>query len=311
MVRKIAFIAGAALLGMSAAGAANANDVSSDDPMLTGTLEVFGGYRFLNENGTCCVIDDTETPLVGVSGKVNIPVYGRWSVQVDGLYEHYFPSMPGGNWSEDPESVITGIGHLNWRDSSRGLVGIFGGYGWTNVYENNGNFNDDADTEGFVFGAEGQVYLGHFTLYGQAGFTDVRSNNCGGCDPEGLVDAYFWRTEGRYFIEDDTQVEFSVGKARTNRFIDGSDAGFVLTVGVEAKTRLAEFDFGKLYGGVGWRVTDADSPDEDDSVHDHAVFASLSFQFNSNSLKANDRLGATLDSPVFLYRGAAWTEAID
>ena len=91
--------------------------------------------------------------------------------------------------------------HINWRDSGRGLVGVFGGAG-------------DAGGNGFVsnirhgiFGGEGQLYWNQLTLYLQGGYDTTVSPIDSFTDN---VHAWFIRGTGRYFIGQNLMFEGTV-----------------------------------------------------------------------------------------------------
>ena len=79
-------------------------------------------------------------------------------------------------------------GHINWRDSQRGLFGVFAGAG-----DAGGGFGPAR--RHVVGGVEGQLYWNQFTLYVQGGYDTV----VGGFIFDGEPHAWFVRGTGRYF----------------------------------------------------------------------------------------------------------------
>lgn len=108
--------------------------------------------------------DYSYTSLTGMA-RVNIPYNPFYNVQLDvfgdaSLNHGYFNGKGWGNGN-------FGFGaHINYRDPSEGLIGIFAAVGrvW-DIYSYN-------NSPAVMAGLEGQYYCGHWSLYGQAGYMD-------------------------------------------------------------------------------------------------------------------------------------------
>ena len=74
---------------------------------------------------------------------ISLPVGHALGLQVDGLFGYI-----GG----DQEGVVTGAGHLFWRDPGIGLIGGYGSY------------TSFGGEEFYRYAGEGQLYLGNFAL---------------------------------------------------------------------------------------------------------------------------------------------------
>lgn len=194
------------------------------------------------------------------------------------------------NASKYDDSYVSGIaavGHLAWRDPSRGLVGVFGGIGQTDQDD------DETDkTDLYLAGLEGQIFLDNWTLYGQAGYLDSD-----GTDDDALYDAIFGRLVARYYVQPNTKIEAGLAAA-FGKMEDNDDAKIVnWSLGLEhryASTPLSLF--------VGYDGFSAEQPDEDDRITSHEFKIGLRYAFGagSESLISKDRNGASLDAPAFL-----------
>ena len=117
---------------------------------LTGTVLAQSGPAVSELNGKVAYAGGNMNSAEGhnFDGSITLPLTHALGLQVDGLYSRISDMDFGG-----------GAGHLFWRDPKVGLVGLTGGY----LYRNG------VDT--FQAGAEGEYYLGRFTLgfFGGAG----------------------------------------------------------------------------------------------------------------------------------------------
>jgi hypothetical protein len=62
---------------------------------------------------------------------------------------------------------------------------------------------------------------------------------------------------------------------------------------------------------VAYRGGDYDATTEEDDGEEHVGLIGLSFLFGADSLKHNDRYGATLDLPMLPARASPWAEGLD
>jgi hypothetical protein len=126
------------------------------------------------------------------SGSITLPVTPLFGFQGDALYSHIGDA-----------DVYGGAGHFFWRDPAIGLAGITGGY----------LYRSHADT--FQVGAEGEYYLGRFTLGVFGGLGQI---NYDGSAP--FIDTHPTRFIGRvsadYYPVDDLRVGVSYTTAFEN-----------------------------------------------------------------------------------------------
>jgi hypothetical protein len=257
--------------------------------------ELSGGFRHAD-----------STDYVNLSGgmfsgaaRASIPVMERFSVQLDGDVEVYL-SEDGQSW--EPLGLWLAGGHANWRDPSRGLIGLFGaaGYGLQSGFDNSRDYE-----VGYMFGAEGQIYFGDFTLYAQAGYGDFESDN----EPEGFIEGWFLRGVGRWFPNEDSLVEAELSYGQTSQFVDAVDDGKIWNWGLQGKMRMSEAL--PLYGTAAYRGGYYDATTAGDDGSEHMLMVGVNVLFGADSLKANDRLGATLNLPRLPTRSAPWGEGLD
>jgi hypothetical protein len=240
---------------------------------------------------------DNNTHFMGSAfGAVSIPLGTNLSIQIDQQIEGY------ADQSDDEAPVMAGVTglHLSWRDPSLGLFGVFGGLTMGSTQE-----TSMEDPLGFLVGGEGQMYFNDFTLYAQAGY----GHHYVDTDPEGFRNGWFVRGIGRYFISDDVMIEADFAYGHTDTFIDGNDAGDIYNWGVKGKWRPME-DM-PFYTTLAYRGGYYDATTEDDHGKDHAFLVGFSIMVGPQTLKENDRAGATLSTPMLVGRAAAWTEPLD
>ena len=120
-----------------------------------------------------------------VDGSVTIPVAHQFGFQADGLYSR-IGSL----------GFYGGAGHFFWRDPGIGLLGLTGGY----------LYRSGVDT--YQVGAEGEYYLGRFTLGFFGGVGSISYAN-----PAPFIDTNPTRFVGRlsasYYVLDDLRVGVS------------------------------------------------------------------------------------------------------
>jgi hypothetical protein len=302
---KLYFLSGAvavfAMMIASHVYAATPAPAASQSLLFSGSADIQGGWRHLKED------DDDVSDSHGTFGgslRVNVPfstvfrspITDMMSLQLDGQSERYNESTGEGT----PTSNSAAGAHLSVRDPQYWLLGIFASINSPHPVQPTAKGH-------WVEGIEGQAYWDDFTLYGQYGHAHIRSETYDAI--EGFTAGWFWRGAARYFINDDTQVQAELSWGRTSRYIDSDDDGRIWNWGLSGATHLPiNMPF---YGTLEYRGGKYDSTTEGDIGRDHAFLAGLSFRFGANSLKENDRRGATLDLPMLPTRAASWAESLD
>jgi hypothetical protein len=224
----------------------------------------------------------------------------QFDIQAEGT-RYAIPSnqlAPGfaGNFST--LSYLAG-GHVNWRDSQTGLLGVFGGIG-----DAGGNLGTlGADNSGVrhgVIGVEGQYYWNALTLYGQAGYdSTMRMGNVALFDN---IHAWFLRGTGRYFFGPNLMIEgtaqYAKGAAEYTFFaapnVDYDT--WLWRLKAEWKPEAVPFSLFATYEGS--RTSYANNTffgTTSERVTDNRVMAGLRLYLAQGTLLANDRTGATLD----------------
>lgn len=113
---------------------------------------------------------DYNHPSVYGFGKVNIPYDGtKANVQLDFFGDASLHGSQGNQQIGSRGDFGAGV-HLNYRNSSEGLLGAFAATG--RVWDIHGYESSPA----FMAGLEGQYYCGPWMLYGQAGYMDANSS---------------------------------------------------------------------------------------------------------------------------------------
>jgi hypothetical protein len=300
-----------------AATIANAADMPVKAPpalpvlqQASGYVEVYGGWASTRTSHTSCegpagcftITDRFRGWALGGAGRGNYWLSSAMSMQLDAQAEgtSYKLSDAGPNTPNfSNHSYLIG-GHVNWRDSQRGLLGIFAGAG------DAGGGRGDAQRH-VVAGAEGQLYWNAFTLYVQGGYDTLVGSSFE--EPH----AWFVRGTGRYFVTPNTMLEGTVFYARGELKFEPS----FLPIGAspsqdfqiwlwEAKLehRFAATPFAAYvkYRGSETKyettTTFFDPPTlftRHSKATDHRALVGLRLFMGENSLFSNDRNGATLD----------------
>lgn len=289
MTRHTAYVA--MLLG-TVATPALADGVQGKD--VTGTFTVGGGM--FSYESTDDPTDVTRLALSG-SGSIAIILGRELSTQIDIVGEQ----VTAGDADVEQYASMQGFGgHLTYRIENTGLVGLFGGYG-------SGSPTDEETWTGGWIGVEGQFWFDNITVAGQFAWLDISDHDGG--DNEGLDEGtQFWRGVGRYFFTDDTKAEFDIAYLEAENVIDGDDDGDGVEWGLSIQSRLAD---APLYGTLSFRSGHYDATTETDDADVRTASISLTYLFGTNSLKENDRNGASLSTPTMPLRAAGVFSELD
>jgi hypothetical protein len=275
--------------------------------MLIGVVDGWVGGRSVTSTDDP---DDSSHVTFGGDAHVNIPLGDRISTQFDIQTE-----LHNDFGEEASQGVVMLGGHLSYRDPNQFLIGVFAGGGRpfadTLANDSPGTYSG----VGYVAGAEGQIYFGNLTLYGQAGFGDFKVDDDGG--PEGFVNGWFARAVGRYFFHDDFYVEGEYAYGYTNCFIDGTcapseDAGRFHNWGAKAVFRVHQGS--PIYMTLAYQGGNYFATEDPDTGIEHSFRVGFRVLLGGNgapTLLANDRYGATLDTPMLPARAASWVPGLD
>lgn len=292
-IRHTLIASAVALALLPASGAFAADDSAL---VYAGSVDGYVGYRWISSDDSDEVEDD-HTPTYGAGAVVSVPLGQALSVQFDALGE---ANVLDNDSDDDPSSMVSVGAHLSYRDASTMLVGAFAGYGIGTVTDNDGH------SKAAYLGLEGQYYFDPATLYGQVGYVKGPGDDD---ESEGFDDGgWFGRVVGRYFISDDIMLEGDVAYADTDQYVDGDDAGEIWAWGLKYKQRLGK---SPVYGVIAYRGANYDSTTEGDVATEQVLMLGVSFAFGADSLKHNDRSGATLDLPHFLHRANMYSQTLD
>jgi hypothetical protein len=310
---KSILLAGAAIVVCALPHSASAADLPLKAapvvsvPQATGYVEVYGGWAStkIDESGvlsgesTSSFHDSAsfKGSVLGGAARGNYWLTPTFSMQLDvqaeGTSYNYASSSIGTASSLD---YLIG-GHVNWRDSNRGLVGAFAGIGDVN------------STRHAVFGAEGQYYANQYTLYLQGGYDTTLHSVFGVFD----FDAWFIRGTGRYYLTPNLRLE------ATGMYADGTINPSALSCSscffnwtfstllweAKAEWKLDNSPFAlffkyrgsetdtKLSAGGGSSIFSSGSLDA--KTTDNRFLVGARMYLGEKSLLWNDRQGATLD----------------
>ena len=198
-------------------------------PQATGYVEVYGGWASTRTRADgSAIANSVIIPFTeGYAGSSRYSDKGTvlggaargntWLTPIVSMQMDLQAEGTSYNFSGSTSSSLDYLlgGHINWRDSNRGLLGAFAGIG-----DNNG-------VRHAVFGAEGQYYWNNVTFYLQGGYDTtlhssftplaMYSSGPGFLGPFGVdMDAWFIRGTGRYYITPNLRIE------ATGMYADGS-----------------------------------------------------------------------------------------
>jgi hypothetical protein len=276
-------------------------------PQASGYIEVYSGAAWSEDS----VVNASFTNdfkyngwVLGGAGRGNWwateNISTQFDIQAEGT-RYTVPSnrlAPGfaGNFST--LSYLVG-GHVNWRDSQTGLLGVFGGIG--DAGGNTGTFgSDNTGVRHGLIGVEGQYYWNALTLYGQAGYDSTMS--MGNLALFDNIHAWYLRGTGRYFFGPNFMIEgtaqYAKGAAEYTSFaapnVDYDT--WLWRLKAEWKPDAVPFSLFATYEGS--RTNYANNTfflTTSERVTDNRVMAGLRLYMAQGTLVANDRTGATLD----------------
>ena len=262
-----------------------------------------GSYSYTNSNGSnfSGTEDGKVSGLeVNLRASVSIPLSSTFGAQLDGNLSRTV-YKPDANLCSDcaatiaSESVMTS--HVFWRKSGKGLVGLVGQRTTQNT-----NFGTGQST--YYVGAEGQIYAGKATLYGQVTYA---ANDQYGFDGTTGVNA---AVQVRFFPTDNLKFTLKGGYEKLNQsYVDsfGNDRSFgnnykTWLVGGSAEYRLKHSRF-SLVADVDYRDLKQEnyfrsgnfSENSDSAFSGFRAMVGFKVTFGTASLIERDRSGASLD----------------
>src|SRR5262245_21578410 len=214
MILRQVVLAASALTAMTLA--ANAADMPVKAPRVveqpqpvSGYVALYGGWARSEFSFTSCnpgcfgESRSTNGWTLGGAGRVTYWWAPNYSIQLDAQGEgtSYKASAGSSFTRSSSHSYLIG-GHANWRDSQRGLIGIFGGAGDAT------SFLEGNSVRHGLIGAEGQVYWGPVTLYGQGGYNSTLGQ-LSSFGRDGFQ-AWFARGTARVYVNPNFQLEGTV-----------------------------------------------------------------------------------------------------
>jgi hypothetical protein len=291
------------LIGCALAGALIASPAMGGDEgvELSGKGEFLAAYSNLDDRGSDVIQGGEAADYWNLGGGGALDVaWRKLNLQADFSAEGRLDEKSA---DDTYEHAYGGGLHLGWRDPECGSVGAFGAVGEVEI--NNAGDNDP-DTVVWVTGLEGQAFLGPATLYLQGGYLDRQSVSSGG-DVDALRKAGFARVVGRGFIGDDFKLEAEVSYAKGKMDPD-HDNVWLLGWGAELEYRLGSLPVSAFVGYTGARYY---QDDDWDVLYEHRIGFGVRAYFGRESLKANDRRGASLDMPRYLGWNAQIAGALE
>ena len=299
--------------------------VSADlmDPMkpgpertVSGTFDFYGGWTFADADVHPGFHSfDSDYPLLGGAGRVDLPWSENMSLQLDveGIAAFTDGTEDGAGPSESDNygGGAVAAAHLNYREVDQFLIGLFGGAGVAAVNDTNSTGQDPAI---YFVGVEGQMYFGDITLYGQVGYLDSDAD----ATNEALSDAVFVRGVGRfYFGGGHTMLEGEVSYTSGDQDEGGGATDDVDIIGWGGQLVHQFHNWGNdgyiagflQYRGNHYEEDDPGGPDGETT--EHTIMVGLTVGLNQYSLKTTERTGVALDLPDFTRQVSVTTSVDD
>jgi len=269
---------------------------------VSGYVELYGGWARTKDATTFCAPCTTDTDTVngwalGGAGRATWWWATNYSIQLDAQGEgtsYKFNTGANAFFRSSSHSYLIG-GHANWRDPSRGLIGIFGGAGDAT------NFFTSSVRHGLI-GAEGQLYWGPVTLYGQGGYqSTLGSLSSFNFDS---IQAWFVRGTARVYATPNFRLEGTVLYADGDYGFSAGSPNTTLDFQTWLWRAKAEYKFGTApfsmfatYEGsrTTFDLTFPNSQTRQSRLTDNRILGGIRLYLNENTLQWNDRNGTTLD----------------
>ena len=258
-----------------------------------------------------------NTPRLSGEARANLALGGGFALQIDlgGEVNLEDTSASNSGTFEYGGAGLVGA-HVNWRDELL-LIGAFAGFGLIDVTpagDSNagpgvkGSTGFDKEETAVLVGGEAQIFLGDYTLYGQAGYFESSER-----DSETLTEVIFGRASGRYYFGDDTALTGTLLYGEGGNTAEDDEDITVLGWGLEVRSRslVDGFDVFARYSGTHTELFD--DGDFEESGTEHVGTIGISFQFGEDgslSLKDSQRRGAAVDIPLDTLRGAGYTSDV-
>ena len=256
-------------------------------------VEVGGGWLTTTDVEDPGELDDPDFGVVEGAARASIPLGSNVSFQFDLDGMHGITAR-----EESGDDALQGFfftsAHLTLRGSSIGALGILGSYG--QAYG-----GDDAQV--WFGGLEVQGYLGPVTLYAQGGYMQADDQSEG----DVITDGYWGRVAARIFFTPNSRLQ-AEGAYIAGEENDGSPHDRISGVAYGGR-----FDHAPGGGPLGYylayRGSYIENHDSDnDSLRDHTGLIGIALRLGAESLRDEDRRGATLDTPAWaMGRWTGWS----
>ena len=291
----VAALAVAAVLTFAAGAPAQETDGGS--LLYSGLVELGLGYTWAScdhDDGSACgsgddLDDETYAYLEG-SGRANIPLSDAFSLQADVDGWNTFTGRDDGDGGEENlQTFFAGALHATWRAPETGAAGGF-------VQLGSSNSGNDENATFWLLGAEGQFYLGDFTLYGQAGYFDADDED----EDDVMTDAFFVRGVARWFLNDNFRLQGEFSWAAGEEADSSPADNFTFySWGLRADRVMGSNPIALFaaYEGLWGEEEEVGCSPCNETYTEHRLIVGVAFHFGVSDLKAQDRRGATLDTP--------------
>jgi hypothetical protein len=273
-----------ALLGttfLSVSAPVFAADVAVEPELSPFSAEIDGwaGGLFITDETENVEPDETDLFVYGADARLRLDVSDAISIQLDGSID----GTDKNSGNDYHQGGWLAGGHLSWSNSSSGLLGVFGGVGTGE--------SDDDDTDFWLVGGEGQMYLDAATLYLQVGYFDAEAD---GTEEDAFHNAIFGRLVGRYFLSPETRLQAEFSYANGDQDTDDQNMD-VLGWGARMDHQL--FDSVGLFAAYDGGYYDNGNGSDTGSYFEHQVRGGVSISLGRPDLLTSDRSGPNLDMP--------------
>ncbi|MEL6279464.1 MAG: hypothetical protein AAFR28_11375 [Pseudomonadota bacterium] len=250
-----------------------------------GLVEIGAALTFGRCDDCFDEVDDESYPEVAGAGRVSLPLGESIAMQLDVTGWNTFTDR-GENGEDNLQTAFSTAAHLAWRDPTIGAAGVFAQVGSANGGEaTNATF--------LAGGAQAQYYLEDVTLYGQLGYFVADD----GDEYDVMTDAVFGRGVVRWFPQDRTRLQAQAALFSGEEDDNFNDAEFDgWSAGLRADHAFSETPF-TLFAAYDRLSIEADRRFVPAEYEENRFMIGAAFHFGVASPKAQDRQGATFESP--------------
>ena len=214
-----------------------------------------------------------------------------YGFQFDGIYNSNYNDFESTDINSQNKQLSL---HTYWRDSSKGLLGIFGQYSNYQIKEVSSSASYTDSEFNKIVGVEGQYFFNEFTLYGQLGYQQLENDIIYYTTNS---DGFIVNVDFRYFPFPNLMTSVNLGFDQQNLTFAGTSYKFTTyNIGTKAEYKFPRSNF-SLFSNIDYL---------NDSIlyegyllnyqNNLGVMIGIKYNLDDRSLFERDRNGASLNA---------------